>query len=286
MTQDEATREILRVLETDGRATDAQILRTVDGDRALLQRIKETLILDELAEDKAGIGLVYIGNVSAAVQNRKGGTIQEAVIQRSYIDQGHREVHYHGVLLGKRIATETGEYCQICGKLAKDEHFVCQSCGKKHLCMEHQICVEIRGKKRYACEECEDELRRDMFEGLTLEVGMVLGKRYRLEGMIGRGGMGRVYLAHDLELEEDAVALKFLPLELVGDAKALSDLRKEVRISKKVSHPNVVRVDGLVSMDGFRCLSMEYVSGPSLADLLLQKQEKDERFTLDEVCRS
>jgi serine/threonine-protein kinase len=97
--------------------------------------------------------------------------------------------------------------------------------------------------------------------------GTVLSERYRIVGMLGKGGMGEVYRADDLELGQ-SVALKFLPKKLAEDPRALERFRGEVRLARQVSHPNVCRVYDIGQIDGQWFLSMEYVDGEDLAQLL------------------
>jgi hypothetical protein len=94
--------------------------------------------------------------------------------------------------------------------------------------------------------------------------GAVLGGRFRIVGLIGRGGMGEVYRADDLVLGQ-AVALKFLPLELAGNPDRQARFFAEVRIARQVSHPHVCRVYDIGESDGQVFLSMEYVDGEDLA---------------------
>jgi serine/threonine-protein kinase len=97
--------------------------------------------------------------------------------------------------------------------------------------------------------------------------GTLLAGRYRLVAALGRGGMGEVYRADDLTLEQP-VALKFLPPHLANDPERLGRFRKEVAIARRVSHPNVCRVYDLAEVDGQPFLTMEYVDGEDLASLL------------------
>jgi serine/threonine-protein kinase len=97
--------------------------------------------------------------------------------------------------------------------------------------------------------------------------GTVLSDRYRVIGLLGRGGMGEVYRADDLKLGQP-VALKFLPDALANDAVARERFYSEVRLARQVSHPNVCRVYDVVDVEGRHCLSMEYVDGEDLASLL------------------
>ncbi|MEO5922273.1 MAG: protein kinase [Bryobacteraceae bacterium] len=111
--------------------------------------------------------------------------------------------------------------------------------------------------------------------------GTNLAGRYRILGMLGRGGMGEVYKAHDLILNQ-AVALKFLNPAHVSEA-ALIRFRNEVRIARQVSHPNVCRVYDLGMVEGLHFLSMEYIDDEDLASLLRRigrlPQDKAIEFT-------
>ncbi len=97
--------------------------------------------------------------------------------------------------------------------------------------------------------------------------GTVLADRYRIIGLVGKGGMGEVYKAEDLQLSQ-VVALKFLPESVVGDEDMLARFRGEVRHARQVSHPNVCRVFDIGEIDGRHFLSMEFVDGDDLSDLL------------------
>jgi protein kinase-like protein len=97
--------------------------------------------------------------------------------------------------------------------------------------------------------------------------GTMLAGRYRILGLLGRGGMGEVYRADDLKLGQ-AVALKFLPEALAGDAVRLSRFLNEVKIARQVSHPNVCRVYDVGEVEGQHYLSMEFVDGEDLSSLL------------------
>ena len=101
--------------------------------------------------------------------------------------------------------------------------------------------------------------------------GSMLEDRYRIIGLLGRGGMGEVYRADDLRLGQQ-VALKFLPPALATDARRLAQFHNEVRTARQVSHPNVCRVYdiGELQVGGVSLLfiTMEYVGGEDLSSLL------------------
>ena len=97
--------------------------------------------------------------------------------------------------------------------------------------------------------------------------GTLLAARYRIVSLLGKGGMGEVYRADDLTLEQP-VALKFLPEGALSNPNALARFRNEVRVARQVSHPNVCRVYDVGEIDGHVFLSMEYVDGEDLGSLL------------------
>jgi serine/threonine protein kinase len=97
--------------------------------------------------------------------------------------------------------------------------------------------------------------------------GTVVAGRYRIAGLLGRGGMGEVYRATDLTLGQ-AVALKFLPEATASDDRALARFYNEVRIARQVTHPNVCRVYDVGVAEGLHYISMEFVDGEDLGSLL------------------
>jgi hypothetical protein len=103
--------------------------------------------------------------------------------------------------------------------------------------------------------------------GARFVPGTLLAGRWRLVAPLGRGGMGEVYRADDLKLGEP-VALKFLPPELAADAAALARLHREVRVARRVAHPNVCRVFDIGEADGLTFLTMELIDGEDLSSLL------------------
>lgn len=90
-----------------------------------------------------------------------------------------------------------------------------------------------------------------------------LAGRYEILGLLGVGGMGTVYRVRDHELDE-IVALKLLSSDLGAGADALQRFRREVRIARKVTHPNVARTFDIGEHEGARFLTMEYVEGEAL----------------------
>jgi serine/threonine-protein kinase len=107
----------------------------------------------------------------------------------------------------------------------------------------------------------------DSIDNSRFVPGTILAARYRIVGLLGRGGMGEVYRADDLKLGQP-VALKFLPERLLNDGAALARFHREVRVARQVSHRNVCRVYDIGEVEGQHFLSMEFIKGEELASLL------------------
>ncbi len=107
----------------------------------------------------------------------------------------------------------------------------------------------------------------DSIDNARFVPGEMLVERYRIVGLLGKGGMGEVYRADDLKLSQP-VALKFLPDHLLTDGAALARFHREVRVARQVSHKNVCRVYDIGEVDGRHFLSMEFIKGEELSSLL------------------
>ena len=92
-----------------------------------------------------------------------------------------------------------------------------------------------------------------------VRVGTILGGRYRIDGVLGFGGMGVVYRARDLKLDQE-IALKRIRPDRVSPERR-ETLRREIILSRKVTHENVCRVYDLVEIEGEEFVSMEYLPG-------------------------
>ena len=90
---------------------------------------------------------------------------------------------------------------------------------------------------------------------------------YRLEALLGRGGMSVVYRAHDLALDRK-VALKLLAQELSEDERFRSRFLRESRVAASLDHPNVIPIYEAGEAEGLLCIAMRYVEGTDLKRLL------------------
>jgi serine/threonine-protein kinase len=101
--------------------------------------------------------------------------------------------------------------------------------------------------------------------------GALFAGRYDIRGTLGKGGMGVVYLAHDRQLDEE-VALKVLRADpLQDDPGLLERFKREIRLARKITHRNVLRTHDFGDTDGTPYISMEYLEGVTLKDLLRSK---------------
>ena len=123
----------------------------------------------------------------------------------------------------------------------------------------------------------------DLALGMTIRgyaAGQRLFGRFVLKRILGRGGMGMVWLAWDERLERE-VALKFLPDLLRSDAAALDDLKRETRRGLDLAHPHIVRVYDLVEDPNAAAIAMEFVDGQTLASMRVAKEGKV--FEVEEI---
>src|SRR6266513_3895032 len=105
--------------------------------------------------------------------------------------------------------------------------------------------------------------------------------RYTLVKVLGRGGMGIVWLARDEELERD-VALKFLPDLMIQDRAVFDQLKRETKRCLELTHPHIVRIHDFVHDERSGCISMEYIDGETLSNLRAEKEQKV--FEPDEIA--
>ena len=103
---------------------------------------------------------------------------------------------------------------------------------------------------------------------MDLSVGHMFATRYRIEQILGRGGMGVVYRANDTQLDE-TVAIKTLPGDVMQRSpEDLERFKREIRLARKITHRNVLRTFDYGEAEGVYFISMEYVRGYTLSELL------------------
>jgi hypothetical protein len=144
---------------------------------------------------------------------------------------------------------------------AQRDAFLADAC-REDLALHREVAAILSG------HEHADQFREaPLFTPASrLEPGFSLGP-YRIERLIGAGGMGEVYRARDTKLGRD-VAIKILPRLLTGDPERLARFEREARMLAALNHPHIGAIYGSEDADGVRGLVLELVEGPTLADRL------------------
>lgn len=150
--------------------------------------------------------------------------------------------------------------CPACAAALGESACACSSCGLDLTAPPTATGTTVPRRKRGGSSDVDARHGR-------FTPGDVVARRYRIVERIGQGGMGEVYHAEDLTLDQ-SVALKFLPERLSGDPRLLQALKREVRTARQISHPHVCRVYDITEVDGLCFLSMEYLRGEDLRSLL------------------
>ena len=157
-----------------------------------------------------------------------------------------------GDVSGVKIRDESVN-CLICGLALLREGIPCPRCGGD----PDRTWVEPAGVQELAAA------------ALTPTPGLTLNpdERYEVLGTLGRGGMGIVYKVRDRELDE-VVALKVLKSEFSRLERTVDRFKKELKLARRVNHPNVARMFDLFSWHGSLAISQEYIEGNDLAQIL------------------
>src|SRR5262249_48925421 len=93
------------------------------------------------------------------------------------------------------------------------------------------------------------------------------GTRYRIEGLLGQGGMGAVYKAYDTEIDR-IVAIKLVHPGLADESLVLQRFKQELLLASKVSHKNILRIHDMGDWNGIKYITMAFVEAPALASLM------------------
>ena len=179
--------------------------------------------------------------------------------------------------------------------------------------MECPICAEENAEQASQCSKCHTPLPGSLSQE-TIQVGQateqwsvavstpraiipddsgelpkgtILAGRYEILQLLGKGGMGSVYKAHDLELER-LVALKLIRTELGRNPEILRRFKQELILARQVTHKNVIRIFDLGQADGIKFITMDFVEGKDLRGIITEKgklpHEQAAKIML-QICR-
>jgi len=136
------------------------------------------------------------------------------------------------------------------------------------------------------CSQCHTPVLIDL--GATLEIadpisiriGSDFGPRYRVDALIGQGGMGRVYKAYDRELDR-TVAIKVVREAMMAEANTIERFKQELVLASKISHKHILRIHDLGEVNGLKFITMAYVEGQDLHQIL----KESPKLPLDRVVK-
>ena len=123
---------------------------------------------------------------------------------------------------------------------------------------------------------------------VQLSPGTSIGSRYEIVRLLGQGGMGAVYQAHDKELERQ-VAIKVIRADMAANPEILRRFKQELILARQITHKNVIRIYDLGQADGIKFITMEYIEGENLQSVLRRKKKiepAEAANILAQVCRA
>jgi len=116
--------------------------------------------------------------------------------------------------------------------------------------------------------------------GILLQIGSILGSRYEILELLGEGGMGAVYKAADREVDR-VVALKVIRPEMASNPEILARFKQELLLSSKVTHRNVIRIYDLGEAQGVKFITMEFLEGENLHQIMHQRKKLEVAEAVD-----
>ncbi|MBU1626408.1 serine/threonine protein kinase [bacterium] len=146
------------------------------------------------------------------------------------------------------------------------------------------ICEELNSSSSKFCIYCNEPLIKEddsqvtiqqaakpyppkTFSSLKIEEGIILNERFLIKSKIGTGGFGTVYHAHDKILDE-VVALKILHPQYNIDSEVQERFLKEIKLARKITHPNVVRIYDIIDIQNTSVISMEFFESKNLKEII------------------
>ncbi len=250
------------------------VLRTRDVDRSSLAGVQRSIVLAGI------IGFLLTLIVAYAAARRIARPVR---ILADAVQQAANGDYYGAVahsVLGSSAGTEVTELAEAFDSLLADLR------DKEALIAMRVANVAVRSDAVSATDDAGARRGRRLrlaggifsipethpHEGarpsIVMQPGSILANRYRIDALLGSGGMGMVYRAFDRTLS-DTVAVKLLRPEVVaGDADAYAHFKQELRLARRVTHRNVVRTHDLGESDGVPFITMEFVDGKSLAEII------------------
>jgi tetratricopeptide (TPR) repeat protein/predicted Ser/Thr protein kinase len=144
--------------------------------------------------------------------------------------------------------------CPACGFINPEDSVNCLECNSL---LDNKTPSNGNGITRAASSDEEFKINRDV----------LFGDRYKIIKKVGRGGMGSVYLARDTELDIE-VALKIIHPEFATNPRFVKQFKKEILLAREITHENIVRIHDFGEVNGIKFISMQYIEGKNLEQLI------------------
>src|ERR1043166_8438481 len=242
--------ELLRFMEYQGRAQDFPFPQKTNlpaAEKDWLASLGTNLIVPMTGTDNRLAGLFLLGQKKSEVPYTAG----DRQLLETLADQ--IALVYENVRLKERIDRERRVRHEVLARVEERKINLLKECPRCGACYDSTESV---------CEIDDTELT------LTLPVERTIEDRYRLDKLLGRGGMGAVYEALDLRLHRRA-AVKILSGQFFGNSAALRRFEREAQTSARLTHPNIITVYdyGVLSTEG-AYLVMELARGKTLGAIL------------------
>jgi len=195
---------------------------------------------------------------------------------------------------GMEINEENKEYYYFLGLLYEKLNNPAKSkeMFEKILSLDYKykdVAQRIEKLKKLTAKLLEEEivktqpLKQQLVSSIKTVPGLIIANRYKIKKEIGEGGMSRVFLVHDMKLDE-LIALKLLIPYLLGDEEQLKRFIQEIKLSRKINHPNVIRVFDLGEWQENQFITMEYIDGGNLQDWM-ENNPGDMKMRIDFVLQ-
>jgi len=236
-------------------------LRSKDQEMAAFRRFRNSLILVSAGVMALGLLFAYLGAARITGPVRRLADLVERARNGSY--SGKVDVD-----TGDEIGTLAKTFNRLLADLREKEQLI-------DFLREETVQKKAAGVTQEATGASvtmsETAALTAVSPGVSMRRGDLFASRYELLSTLGKGGMGVVYLARDQQLDEE-VALKVLrPDVLNEDPTILDRFKKETKLARRITHRNVLRTHDFGETGGTAYISMEYLEGVTLKDLIASK---------------
>lgn len=255
--------ELLRFIEYQGGAVEfpfSQKINLPQSEKAWLSQLGTKLVVPMTGTDNRLTGLFLLGEKKSEVPY----TASDRQLLEALADQ--IAVVYENVRLKERVDRDRRIKHEVLARVEERQINLLKECPSCGACFDssEELCIHDR-----------TELT------LSLPVERTIEGRYRLDKLLGRGGMGAVYQAEDLRLHRN-VAVKILASSFFGEAQALRRFEHEAQTSARLIHPNIITVHdyGVLNTAG-AYLVMELVAGETLRSILKRDGSVPATLTAD-----